>query len=67
MTSPLLSIIIPCKNEEKTIGIVIGKVLSTLKNEGLEGEIIVADNSTDNSGEIAKNMGAKIVIPQKNG
>ncbi len=67
MGSPLVSIIIPCMNEEKTIGIVIGKALSTLKQEGLEGEVIVSDNSTDNSREIAKNMGAKIVIPQKNG
>lgn len=67
MGSPLVSIIIPCMNEEKTIGIVIGKALSTLKQEGLEGEVIVSDNSTDNSREIAKKIGAKIVIPQKNG
>jgi glycosyltransferase involved in cell wall biosynthesis len=67
MAPPLLSIIIPCKNEEKTIGAVIGKAVSTLKQEGLDGEIIVSDNSTDNSREIARKMGAKIVIPQKNG
>ncbi len=67
MGSPLVSIIIPCMNEEKTIGIVIGKAMSTLKQEGLEGEVIVSDNSTDNSREIAKKMGAKIVIPPKNG
>jgi glycosyltransferase involved in cell wall biosynthesis len=54
-------------NEEKTIGFVIGKALSTLKQEGLEGEIVVSDNSTDNSREIAERMGAKIVIPQKKG
>ncbi len=67
MAPPLLSIIIPCMNEEKTIGAVIGKAVSTLKQEGLDGEIIVSDNSTDSSREIAKKMGAKIVIPQKNG
>lgn len=67
MAPPLLSIIIPCMNEEKTIGAVIGKAVSTLKLEGLDGEIIVSDNSTDSSREIAKKMGAKIVIPQKNG
>lgn len=67
MAPPLLSIIIPCMNEEKTIDAVIGKAVSTLKQEGLDGEIIVADNSTDSSREIAKKMGAKIVIPQKNG
>ncbi|MDD5473854.1 MAG: glycosyltransferase family 2 protein [Candidatus Methanoperedens sp.] len=67
MSHPLVSIIIPCKDEEKTIGIVIGKAVSTLKQEGLEGEIIVSDNSTDNSGEIAQKLGAKIVTAKKNG
>ncbi len=67
MSHPLVSIIIPCKDEEKTIGIVIGKAVSTLKQEGLEGEIIVSDNSTDNSGDIAQKLGAKIVTPKKNG
>lgn len=67
MSSPLVSVIIPCMNEEKTIGFVIEKALSTLENEGVEGEIIVSDNSTDNSRELAKKLGARIVIPQKNG
>jgi glycosyltransferase involved in cell wall biosynthesis len=63
----LVSVIIPCMNEEKTIGVVIGKAKSTLMQEGLEGEIIVSDNSTDNSRDIARQMGANIVTPQKNG
>lgn len=67
MSSPLVSVIIPCMNEEKTIGMVIGKALSILKHEGVEGEIIISDNSIDNSRDIAKKMGAKIVIPPKNG
>ncbi|MCZ7392300.1 MAG: glycosyltransferase family 2 protein [Candidatus Methanoperedens sp.] len=62
-----VSVIIPCMNEEKTIGAVISKAKSTLMQEGLEGEIIVSDNSTDNSRDIARKMGAKIIIPQKNG
>lgn len=67
---PLVSIIIPCMNEEKTIGICIQKALSTLKREGLEGEIIVSDSSTDRSREIAQNMGVKVVkvvIPEHKG
>ncbi len=67
MSHPLVSIIIPCKDEEKTIGIVIGKAVSTLKQEGLDWEIIVSDNSTDNSADIAQKLGAKIVTPKKNG
>ncbi len=67
MSQPLVSVIIPCMNEEKTIGSVIGKAMSTLRREALDGEIIVSDNSTDNSRDIAMKMGAKIVIPRKNG
>ncbi|MCX9011241.1 MAG: glycosyltransferase family 2 protein [Candidatus Methanoperedens sp.] len=67
MSPPAVSIIIPCMNEEKTIGNCISKAWSTLKEEGLEGEIIVADNSTDSSREIARSLGATIVIPQKKG
>lgn len=67
MSPPAVSIIIPCMNEEKTIGNCIRKAWSTLKEEGLEGEIIVADNSTDSSREIARSLGATIVIPQRKG
>lgn len=63
----IVSIIIPCMNEEKTIGVCIQKTLSSLKREGLEGEIIVSDSSTDRSREIAQNMGVKIVIPTGKG
>ncbi|MCE8424165.1 MAG: glycosyltransferase family 2 protein [Candidatus Methanoperedens sp.] len=67
MNLPLVSIIIPCMNEEKTIGICIQKALKTLKKEGLEGEIIIPDNSTDNSRDIAIKMGVKVVIPLNKG
>ncbi len=67
MRTPLVSVIIPCMNEDKTIGICIHKALSTLKQEGIEGEIIVSDNSTDNSREIARGMGARVVIPENKG
>lgn len=67
MSQPLVSIIIPCMNEEMTIGICIKKALSTLVHDGLEGEIIVADNSTDNSRYIAEKLGAKVVVPESKG
>ena len=55
------SIVLPCKNEEYTIGLCIKKARSVLPNS----EIIVVDNnSTDKSAFIAKNAGA-IVIPEK--
>ena len=65
--TPIVSIIIPCMNEENTIGICIQKAISTLKREGLEGEIIVSDSSTDRSREIAQDMGVKVVIPTVKG
>jgi glycosyltransferase involved in cell wall biosynthesis len=64
---PLVSIIIPCMDEEKTIGSCITIALLILKREHLEGEIIVADSSTDNSRKIAKSLGATIVIPKEKG
>ena len=67
MSQPAVSVIIPCMNEEKTIGRCIRKARSTLEKNGLEGEIIVSDNSTDGSREIAGQMGAKVVIPINKG
>jgi glycosyltransferase involved in cell wall biosynthesis len=67
MGQPLVSVVIPCMNEEKTLGSCIGKAWQALEHESLEGEIIVADNSTDNSGTIAKSLGAMVIIPQKKG
>jgi glycosyltransferase involved in cell wall biosynthesis len=64
---PLVSIIIPCMNEEKTIGKCIIKALLVLRQEGLVGEIIVADSSTDNSRFIAKCLDAIVVIPKEKG
>jgi glycosyltransferase involved in cell wall biosynthesis len=65
--SPIVSVIIPCMNEEKTIGRCIEKARASMAEQGLSGEIIVADNSTDNSKEIAKSLGAKVVTPPGKG
>ncbi|HMB45207.1 MAG TPA: glycosyltransferase family 2 protein, partial [Candidatus Methanoperedens sp.] len=67
VSQPLVSIIIPCMNEEKTIGVCIKKALSTLEREGYEGEIIISDNSTDTSRDIAMKLGVKVVIPYNKG
>ncbi|MDW7726920.1 MAG: glycosyltransferase family 2 protein [Candidatus Methanoperedens sp.] len=67
MSTPSVSVIIPCMNEEKTIGNCIRKAMSVFEHEGLEGEIIVSDSSTDGSRHIAESMGAKVVIPESKG
>jgi len=57
-----VSVVMPCLNEETTVGICIQKAKAALKKMGVQGEIIVADNgSTDASIEIAKSLGAKVV------
>ena len=57
-----LSVVIPCLNEADTIEICIGKANAALEENGIRGEIIVADNgSTDGSQEIAKRTGARVV------
>lgn len=57
-----ISFVIPCLNEENSIGIVVAKAYQALAMLGIPGEVIVADNgSTDRSVEIAQACGARIV------
>ncbi len=57
-----LSIIMPCLNEAKTIGICIKKAQGFLQNHGIKGEIVIGDNgSTDGSKEIARELGASVI------
>jgi glycosyltransferase involved in cell wall biosynthesis len=61
-----LSIVMPCLNEAGTVGVCVQKALKFITDNGIIGEIIVADNgSSDNSIEIAKGAGAKVVnVPE---
>jgi glycosyltransferase involved in cell wall biosynthesis len=62
-----VSIVIPCLNEENSIGIVVEKAKRAIEMMGVSGEVIVADNgSTDRSVEIALSKGARVVhVAQK--
>jgi glycosyltransferase involved in cell wall biosynthesis len=62
-----VSIILPSKNEETTIADCINKIKEVFKKEGIRGEIIVSDSSTDNTPKIASELGAKVVKPQAEG
>jgi glycosyltransferase involved in cell wall biosynthesis len=60
--NPLVSAIIPCLNEERTLGICIRKALDAFARRGIVGEVVVGDNgSTDRSVEIARALGAWVV------
>lgn len=63
-----LSIVMPCLNEKKTIGVCINKAKEYLSQNSILGEVIVSDNgSTDESKEIASSFGAKVVKQPKKG
>src|SRR5262249_5829862 len=59
---PEVSIVMPCLNEADTLAACIEKAARALRDNGIAGEIIVADNgSTDASREIALRLGARVV------
>lgn len=63
-----LSVVIPCLNEERTIGICVEKCMKSFKELGIEAEVVVSDNgSEDNSRDIAEKFGAKVVLCKTRG
>ncbi len=57
-----LSVVIPCLNEAETIGICLEKISRIFSGHDIAGEIVVADNgSEDDSREIAAKMGARVI------
>lgn len=62
------SVVIPCLNEEETLGICIEKAFRSIDEAGIRGEVIIADNgSTDRSIEIARELGARVVDVDERG
>jgi glycosyltransferase involved in cell wall biosynthesis len=63
-----LSIVLPCLNEEHTVGTCVAQARSFLENCNVNGEVIVADNgSTDQSARIAMSAGAVVVPVEQKG
>jgi glycosyltransferase involved in cell wall biosynthesis len=63
-----VSLVMPCLNEAETLGSCVEKAQRALKQYGIKGEVIVADNgSTDGSQEIATRLGARVVPVQAKG
>jgi glycosyltransferase involved in cell wall biosynthesis len=61
-SEPELSVVMPCLDEARTIGICIRKAQGSFERLGIHGEVVVADNgSTDGSREIAEELGARVV------
>ena len=57
-----LSIVMPCLNEADTLASCIRKAQAGLRETGMKGEILIADNgSLDGSPDIARHEGARVV------
>src|SRR5947209_10755241 len=64
----VVSVVMPCLNEEETIGACVRKALEGIRKTGLPGEVVVSDNgSTDRSVEIATELGARVIRAPERG
>jgi len=62
MSVPVMSVVIPCLNEEKTIGDCVKSASETLAAMKVPGEVVVVDNgSTDRSAELARAAGGRVI------
>ena len=68
LTTMELTILMPCLNEAETLAICIEKAKTFLKNGNIQGEILIADNgSQDGSEQIAKQCGARVIHVNQRG
>jgi hypothetical protein len=60
--APEFSVVMPCLNEARTLDACIGKALNCLRQLGVSGEVVIADNgSDDGSPAVAARAGARVV------
>lgn len=62
-----VSVLMPCLNEEKTVGACVEAAKQFLAEYHLTGEVLVADNgSTDESANVAEKSGARVIyVPER--
>lgn len=65
---PDVSFIMPCLNEEQTVGQCVDDARAFMARRNLQGEVLVVDNGcTDASAEIAEQHGAVVIREEKRG
>lgn len=64
---PLVSLIIPTRNEQETIKECIRRSREVFAGMRIDAEILVVDSSTDKTPDIARSMGALVVRPERLG
>ena len=63
-----LTVVIPCLNEADTVATCVAKAVRAMRDHGIAGEVILADNgSTDGSRELAAAAGARVVPVSERG
>ena len=66
VTRPEVSILVPCLNEEITIGEFVDWCFEGLDQAGVTGEVVIVDSSTDTSAFIASAHGARVIdVPRR--
>jgi glycosyltransferase involved in cell wall biosynthesis len=66
--APTVSIVMPCLNEEQTVGICVEKARGWMLRSKIQGEVLVIDNgSTDRSVDVAAAAGARVVHERRRG
>jgi glycosyltransferase involved in cell wall biosynthesis len=62
-----ISVVMPCLNEAKTVGACVDKAILALQALGVQGEVVIADNgSNDGSQQIASDHGARVIdVPRR--
>jgi hypothetical protein len=66
--APLVSVVIPCLNEAENIERCVTAALAALKEMGVSGEVVVADNdSEDDSARLAEEAGAHVIVEPRRG
>jgi glycosyltransferase involved in cell wall biosynthesis len=65
---PLVSVVIPCLNEEENVERYVLAAIEALRAADLAGEVIVVDNaSEDRSAELAAAAGARVISERRRG
>jgi len=66
-TRTLVSIVVPCLNEELVIGEFVDWCHEGLRKANVAGEILIIDSSSDRSAQIARERGATVIEVPKRG
>ncbi len=63
-----LTVVLPCLNEAETVSLCVSKAVAWLRDAGVDGEVLVADNgSSDGSQRLAEAAGARVVNVRRKG